>query len=238
MPDRLYFRQLLAGVDFAVDHPSAARWRNFVYLIGDRETGDAVVVDPAFAVRDLVELLDADGMRLSGALVTHWHADHCGGSLAGEAVEGVVELASLEGVEAHIHVQRAEAPWVAEWTGMAEGDLTVHDSGDVVTVGAVPVTLIHTPGHTEGSQCFFVDNRLVSGDTLFLDSCGRTDFAGGDPDALYESLTQRLAHVPDDAVLYPGHWYSPDPSATMGHTRAHNRVLQIPSLDEWRRLFG
>ena len=68
----------------------------------------------------------------------------------------------------------------------------------------MPITLVHTPGHTPGSQCFFVDGRLVSGDTLFLDGCGRTDLPGGDPEALYESLTQKLAVVPDDTVLYPG----------------------------------
>ncbi len=238
MADRLYFRQLLAGVDFAVDHPFAARWVNFVYLIGDRETGDALVVDPAFAVRELVELLDADGMRLTGALVTHWHPDHCGGDLVGQPVEGIRELAGLEGVDPRIHVNREEASWVAEWTGIDAASLTPHASGDVVMAGAVPVTLIHTPGHTPGSQCFFVDNRLVSGDTLFLDSCGRVDFPGGDPDAMYESLTQRLAHVPDDAILFPGHRYSAEPSATMGRTRSHNSVFRIPSLDEWRLRFA
>ena len=94
------------------------------------------------------------------------------------------------------------------------------------TVGAIPITLMHTPGHTPGSQCFLVDGRLVAGDTLFLEGCGRTDLPGGDPDAMYESLTQRLAKVPDDTVLFPGHLYSPEPSATMGETRATQ--LRVP----------
>ena len=74
----------------------------------------------------------------------------------------------------------------------------------------------------------------MSGDTLFLDGCGRTDLAGADPDAMYESLTQRLATVPDDTILYPGHMYSPEPHASMGETRAHNYVFRIQSLDQWR----
>ena len=82
-------------------------------------------------------------------------------------------------------------------------DLVEHDSGDTVTVGEIPIELIHTPGHTPGSQCFLVDGRLVSGDTLFLEGCGRTDLPGGDPAALYESLTQKLAKVPDDTVPVP-----------------------------------
>jgi len=108
----------------------------------------------------------------------------------------------------------------------------------VVMVGDIPITLMHTPGHTPGSQCFLVDGRLVAGDTLFLDGCGRTDLPGADPDAMYESLTQRLATVPDDTILYPGHLYSPEASASMGETRAHNYVFRIHSLEQWRTFMG
>ena len=82
------------------------------------------------------------------------------------------------------------------------------------------------------------DGRLVAGDTLFLEGCGRTDLPGADPDQMYESLTQRLAKIPDDTILYPGHLYSPEPSATMGETRERNYVFRIPSLDQWRRTMG
>ena len=102
----------------------------------------------------------------------------------------------------------------------------------------MPFTLLHTPGHTPGSQCFLVDGRLVAGDTLFLDGCGRTDLPGADPDAMYDSLTRRLATVPDDTVLYPGHRYSPESSATMGDTREHNSVFRVGGLERWRALFG
>ena len=114
----------------------------------------------------------------------------------------------------------------------------VHDSGDTVLVGEIPITLLHTPGHTPGSQCFLLDGMLVAGDTLFLEGCGRTDLPGGDATAMYESLTQRLAKVPDDTVLYPGHLYSSEPSATMGETRARNYVFRLRTLDQWLTMFG
>ena len=106
------------------------------------------------------------------------------------------------------------------------------------TVGDIPIELIHTPGHTPGSQCFLVDGRLVAGDTLFLEGCGRTDLPGGDPLALYESITQKLAKVPDDAVLFPGHLYSPDPSASMGETRRINFVFRPKTAEQWLMMFG
>jgi glyoxylase-like metal-dependent hydrolase (beta-lactamase superfamily II) len=236
--DRLYFHQLLAGRDFAVDDDIARQMVNFVYLIGDRDTGEAVIVDPAYGVRELVEIAGADGLRVTGALVTHYHPDHVGGSLMGWSIEGVAELLGLEGVDAPIHVQDAEAHGVMRVTGASESDLVRHAGGDVVTVGAVPITLVHTPGHTPGSQCFLVDGRLVAGDTLFLDGCGRTDLPGGDADEMYLSLTQRLAVVPDETVLYPGHQYSPEASATMGETRQRNYVFRLPTLDQWRMMFG
>jgi len=235
--DRLYFRQLLAGRDFARDDPVARQMVNFAYLIGDRETGDALAVDPAYSVRELVETAAADGMRITGALVTHYHPDHVGGDLMGYSIEGARELLAMEDVSAPLHVQRAEAPGVKRVTGASDSDLVVHDSGDEVRAGDVPIRLLHTPGHTPGSQCFLVDGRLVAGDTLFLEGCGRTDLPGGDPAAMYESLTQRLATVPDDTVLYPGHLYSPEPSATMGETRAHNYVFRLRSPEQWMAMF-
>lgn len=234
--DRLYFRQLLAGCDFAIDDPIARQMVNFVYLIGDRDTGEAVAIDPAYGIGDLLAILDADGMRLTGALATHYHPDHVGGSMMGHTIAGVRELLTLRPVP--IHVQRAEATWMLRVTECGESDLVQHDSGDVVTVGDVPIELIHTPGHTPGSQCFYVADRLVSGDTLFLEGCGRTDLPGGDPAALYESLTQKLAKVPDHATLFPGHLYSPEPSASMGDTRAANYVFRPTSVEQWLAMLG
>jgi hydroxyacylglutathione hydrolase len=237
-PDRFYFKQLLAGRDFARDDPVAQQMVNFVYLIGDRETGEAIAVDPAYAPSELVETLGADGMRLTGVLVTHYHPDHIGGSLGSWPIEGVRELLAVDGVHAKLHVQADEAHGTKRVSGVSDSDLVVHASGDVVHVGAIPITLIHTPGHTPGSQCFFVDGRLVSGDTLFLDGCGRTDLPGGDPEALYESLTQKLAVVPDNATLYPGHMYSAEPNAPMGDVRRMNIVYRPRTKEQWLMMFG
>ena len=229
--DRLYFRQLLAGRDFARTDPIARQMVNFVYLIGDRDTGEAVAIDPAYDIAGLLEVVQADGMRLTGALATHYHPDHVGGSMMGFDIAGVRELMELNPVPVHVQ-------WVLRTTELSETDLVAHDSGDVVMVGDIPIELIHTPGHTPGSQCFFVHDRLVSGDTLFLEGCGRTDLPGGDPARLYESLTQKLAKVPDHAVLFPGHLYSAEPSATMEATRRWNFVFTPKTEAEWLAMFG
>lgn len=239
MNDRVYLRQLLAGLDIAADDFVAQQMVNFVYLVGDRETGEAVAIDPAYDITGLLDVCAQDDMTLVGALATHYHADHVGGDLMGHGIQGLRELLDNAAGAVPIHVQADEAPWVQRSTGLSADDLVQHRSGDTVMVGQVPITLIHTPGHTPGSQCFLVDDRmLIAGDTLFLNGCGRTDLPGGDPAQLYESLTQKLAKVPDQAVLYPGHLYSEKPSASMGETRAHNVVFRPQSLDQWLGMFG
>jgi glyoxylase-like metal-dependent hydrolase (beta-lactamase superfamily II) len=205
-------------------------------VIGGRETGEAVAIDPAYDVAGILDVLETDGMRLTGALATHYHPDHVGGEMMGYGIEGVHELLAREQVP--VHVQADEAPYVQKVTRLGLSELVTHDSGDTVMVGEIPIELIHTPGHTPGSQCFFVDGMLVSGDTLFLEGCGRTDLPGGDPAALYESVTQKLAKVPDDAVLFPGHLYSPQPSAPMGETRRTNFVFRPRNVQEWLSMFG
>ncbi len=234
--DRFYFRQLLAGRDFAVGDPVATQMVNFSYLIGDRASGECLVVDPAYAVADLLEVAAADAMTLSGALVTHYHPDHCGGSMMGMRIEGAAELMELAPVP--VHIQADEAEWVLKVTDLSASDLVTHDAGDTVLVGDIPIELIHTPGHTPGSQCFYVNNCLVSGDTLFLDGCGRTDLPGGDPEALYHSLTRTLTRVPDDAILFPGHQYSVESSDLMGDTRACNVVFKPRSAEQWLAMFA
>lgn len=233
--DRLYFRQLLSGRDFAAADPIAQQMRNFAYVIGDRSTGDAVVVDPAYAAGDLVDALEADGMHLSGVLVTHHHPDHVGGSMMGFTLAGLAEL--LERVSVPVHVNALEADWVARVTGIARSELTAHEHGSHVAVGDVDIELLHTPGHTPGSQCFLVDGRLVAGDTLFLDGCGRTDFPGGNADDMYRSL-QALAALPGDPTVFPGHWYSAEPSASLSEVKRSNYVYRASNLDQWRMLMG
>lgn len=234
--DRLYFRQLLSGRDYAQNDPIAQQMVNFAYLIGDRETGECVVVDPAYDPAALVDIAAQDAMVVTGALVTHYHADHCGGSMMGFQLNGIAEL--LERTNVPIHVQAAEAEWITRTTGVTVPDLVVHSAGDIVLVGSIPIELLHTPGHTPGSQCFFVDNRLIAGDTLFLEGCGRTDLPGGDPEALYHSLNDTLAKVPNNALLFPGHNYSGAPSATMDATRQMNFVFRPKTPEQWMTMFG
>jgi glyoxylase-like metal-dependent hydrolase (beta-lactamase superfamily II) len=235
MSDRLYFRQLLSGRDYAVGDPVASQMVNFAYVIGDRETREAVLVDPAYAVGDLLDKLAEDDMRLAGVLATHHHPDHVGGDLMGIKLPGLADLLGREPVP--VHVNREESDWVRRTTGVSATDLTAHDHDDVVTVGAIEIRLLHTPGHTPGSQCFLVGDRLVAGDTLFLEGCGRTDFPGGDSEAMYRSL-RWLADLPGDPVVYPGHQYSADASASLSSVKQNNFVFRPRSLEEWKALLG
>ena len=233
--DRLYFRQLLSGRDFARGDGIAEQMRNFAYLIGDRQTGDCVVVDPAYAAGDLVDALEADGMHLSGVLVTHHHPDHVGGSMMGFELKGLAEL--MERVSVPIHVNSEEALFVSRITGIPMSDLTSHQNGDKVSVGDIEIELLHTPGHTPGSQCFLLDGRLVAGDTLFLEGCGRTDFPGGDSDEIFRSL-RKLAQLSGDPTVFPGHWYSVEPSASLSEVKRSNYVYRVANLEQWRTLMG
>lgn len=235
MSERLYFRQLLSGRDFAVGDPAATQMVNFVYLIGDRATGQAVAVDPAYRIDDLLAVLDGDGMRLTGVLATHHHADHVGGSVFGVDIEGIAGVLGRRAVPVHVH--RDEGEWVRRGTGVSASDLVEHSDGDELLVGEIPITLLHTPGHTPGSQCFLVEDRLVAGDTLFLDGCGRTDFPGGDPALMYDSL-QKLAGLPDDVTVLPGHQYSPDPSADLATVKRMNYVFRPTSRPQWLAMLG
>jgi glyoxylase-like metal-dependent hydrolase (beta-lactamase superfamily II) len=233
--DRLYFRQLLSGRDFATDDPVAAQMVNFVYLIGDRETKEAVAIDPAYRVGELLDTLERDGMNLTGVLATHYHADHVGGAIMGHAIQGIRDLLEVKTVPIHVH--RDEAEWVRRSTGVGQAELIAHESGDTVEVGDVPVQLLHTPGHTPGSQCFLVEGMLISGDTLFLEGCGRTDLPGSDTEAMYDSL-QRLASLPDDTAVFPGHRYSQASAASLAAVKELNYIYKPSTREQWLTMFG
>ena len=233
--DRLYFRQLLAGRDFAQHDPAAKMMENFVYIIGDRITRECVIVDPAWGVDDLVDLIEREGFKLVGALATHYHPDHVGGTMFGHTVEGLPSLMARAPCKVHAH--RLEVEGIMKVTGLSKSDLIGHDSGDRVKVGEIEIELLHTPGHTPGSQCFCVGNALVAGDTLFLKGCGRVDLPGGDPDEMYYTLTQRLASLSGDLTLFPGHAYGGS-HAPLQDVRRDNPYLNIQDLATWRRAHG
>jgi hydroxyacylglutathione hydrolase len=226
----LYFQQIPVG-----------EMANLAYLVGSRSTRKALVVDPAWSVDALLDQAEADGMQVEGALVTHYHQDHVGGSIFGMEIEGVARL--LERQPMPLHVNAHEADGTLDVTGASESDLVRHDAGDVIELGGVRVRLIHTPGHTPGSQCFLIEeaglpSRLVAGDTLFLGSCGRVDLPGSDPEAMYYSLTQTLKALPDDTLLYPGHLYSSEPYDTLGGQKRTNPFLRVTSLDQFLMFMG
>ncbi|HEU5189657.1 MAG TPA: MBL fold metallo-hydrolase [Methylomirabilota bacterium] len=205
--------------------------QNFVYLIGDSLTRQCVVVDPAWEIDAIVDEAAADGMEITGALVTHTHQDHVGGHLFGHDIPGVAEL--LGKVKARVYVHKAER----EFLRGLSSDVTKVEGGDTIQVGRFPLTFIHTPGHTPGSQCFLVDGRLVSGDTLFIRSCGRTDLPGSDPKEMYTSLTQRLGALPDETVVLPGHNYGGS-HTTIGAEKRQNPMMRFASMTDFLRAMG
>jgi len=229
-PSDLYFAQLPVG-----------EMANFAYLIGSREARECLVVDPAWSVDALLDQAAQDGMRVTGALVTHYHQDHVGGSIFGMQIEGVARLLARAPVPIHVNAREAEG--VRKVTGASASDLVAHEGGDVLALGRVRVRLLHTPGHTPGSQCFLVEEagapgRLVSGDTLFLGSCGRVDLPGGDPEALYDSLTNQLAKLPEETLLFPGHFYAAEPSSTIGEQKRKNPYLRVARLEDFLAFLG
>jgi glyoxylase-like metal-dependent hydrolase (beta-lactamase superfamily II) len=214
---------------------------NLAYLIGSLSTREALVVDPAWSVDALLDRAERDGMKVTGALVTHYHQDHVGGSIFGMEIEGVARL--LERAPMPIYVNEHEAEGTRRITGASKSDLVSKSGGDAIELGPVKVRLLHTPGHTPGSQCFLVEEagqpgRLVSGDTLFLGSCGRVDLPGSDPEEMYRSLNEKLKRLPDETLLYPGHLYSAEPSGKLGDEKRTNPFLRVTGLDQFLMFMG
>ena len=211
--------------------------QNFVYLIGDREAHRAVVVDPAWDIDAILAALAADDMALEGALITHFHPDHLGGNLMGHKIPGAVELLE-RGLKVPIWVHKSEADYVPRVCGLSRGDLSLAESGDEIAIGSQRIRFVHTPGHTPGSQCFLVDNNLVSGDTLFIGGCGRVDLPGSDPAQRYDSLVNKLKALPDDTILYPGHDYADRPTSTIGDEKRRNPYLRFQRLEDFLGVMG
>lgn len=232
----LFIRQLLAGRDFGLTNQFAAQMANFVYLIGDDETRKVMVVDPAWDIPGILDYVDREDLQLTGALVTHYHPDHIGGQIFGHKITGISDLIGRRGVK--IHANKVESEGIRAVSGISASDMIEHDGGDIVDVGNVGVRLLHTPGHTPGSQCFLVESSLISGDTLFIGGCGRVDLPGGNAEQMYYSLCNVLAKLPHQTKLYPGHDYANKPVSTIGEEMRENYYLRIPSLDDWMKIMA
>lgn len=186
---------------------------NFSYVIADEQARVAAVVDPSFNVAEICRVLRAGKFSLRYIMNTHGHFDHVAGN----------EELKL----------RFAAKTVAHRLSLLKPDVKV-DDGDVVCVGKVEVAVIHTPGHTPDSVCFLVEKtKLLTGDTLFVGECGRTDLAGGDARSLYDSLFNKLLRLDDAVQVYPGHDYDAKPASTIGEERRFNYTLQPRSVEEF-----
>ena len=184
---------------------------NFVYLVGDKKTKECAVVDPAWDVDAVLKEAEADGMKVTAGLLTHTHFDHS---------NGVEEL--IRKTNCKVYVHENEAKFLEE---VKKNVVKTHE-GDKIRIGNIELTVLHTPGHTEGAQCFLGDGFLISGDTLFAGACGRCDLPGGDERKMAESL-RRLSELDEKTKVYPGHAYGDDPSSTIGHEKKHNPFMRF-----------
>ncbi len=210
---------------------------NFVYLIGCAETREAAVIDPAWDVDRILEIAREADLKINRILLTHGHPDHMNGLEA-----------MLEDTDAKVYVHADETEYMrqaaelfhvpVEFMNRRSGNFQTVSDGEEILVGKLPVKLLHTPGHTPGSQCFLVENSLVSGDTLFINACGRVDLPGGDPEKMWWSLNRRLRALADNTILYPGHNYSDLPVSTIGEQKRDNPYMQYSSLDDFLRAMG
>jgi hydroxyacylglutathione hydrolase len=210
---------------------------NFVYLIGCAETREAAVVDPAWDVPAILKTARDADLKIRHILITHGHPDH---------VNGLEEL--LQATDARVYLHADEVGYmreVAQSFGMSTGFINQRSSnfqivsdGDTAMVGKLPIRFLHTPGHSPGSQCFLVGGSLISGDTLFVDACGRVDMPGGDPEKMWWSLNHTLRALDDSTILYPGHDYGGSPTSTIGEQKQTNSYMRYDSVQQFLRDMG
>lgn len=206
---------------FIIKQKQVGPMENFVYLIGDTKTKHAAIVDPGWDAEAILKLARENGYQITDILISHTHFDH---------VNALSEL--LKETDAKVHVHKSEAQYLQK---TAASNIHAVSAGDILELGNTKIQFIHTPGHTPGSQCFHVEDNLISGDTLFIKGCGRCDLPGGNPEQMYESLHQTLMKLKDETILYPGHNYAEKTSSTMGEEKKENPYLVKESLQEFLR---
>ncbi len=192
--------------------------QNFVYLIGCPRSKEAAVVDRAWNVDAICEAVKREGWTIKAVLITHPHFDH---------VNGVEAIVKKTNALVYVNKNDASALEAPSDRIRAVGD------GDVLTMGDVSIRFMHTPGHSPGAQCLIVGNYVLTGDTLFIEGCGRTDLAGGDSRALYESLNHKIRAWDDGLIVLPGHNYGSIPSCTLGEQKKSNFCLRCRNLESF-----
>jgi glyoxylase-like metal-dependent hydrolase (beta-lactamase superfamily II) len=190
---------------------------NFVYFVGDKGTREVFVVDPAWQADTILRVAKEENLKIIGALISHYHFDH---------TNGIEEL--LASVNVPVYVNKKDHPYME----FASENIKETFPGQKLKAGNIEITCVHTPGHTPGSQCFHAGDHLISGDTLFIGACGRTDLPGGNPKELYESL-KTLSKFDDKTILCPGHNYSEQPTTTLGAEKKTNPYLLCDSLSNF-----
>jgi len=186
---------------------------NFSYIIADDITREAAVVDSSFNAGEITRLLKAENLNLKYVINTHSHSDHTAGN---------AELHSI-----------FKTVIVAHKLSRINADIKV-DDGDIIRIGNIPVQVIHTPGHTPDGICLLVDNqKLLTGDTLFVGECGRTDMPEGNSKNMYNSLFHKILKLNDAVEVYPGHDYGSKPSSTIGEEKRLNYTLEPRTLAEF-----
>jgi hydroxyacylglutathione hydrolase len=186
---------------------------NFSYIIADDTTKEAAVVDSSFNAGEITRILKAENLKLQYIINTHSHSDHTAGN---------AELRSM-----------FNAKIVAHNLSKIRADVKV-DDGDIIQIGLIPVKIIYTPGHTADGMSLLVDNqKLLTGDTLFVGECGRTDMPGGNSKNMYNSLFNKILKLSDKLEVYPGHDYGLKPSSTIGEEKQSNYTLRPRSLTEF-----
>ena len=163
-----------------------------------------------------------DDLKITKILVTHTHVDH---------INGLEEMLRATDAQVIVHKKEAQA------LPVEPASVRQIEGGQDVELGPLKLTFLHTPGHTPGSVCFSVADRLIAGDTLFIGGCGRCDLPGGDPELMHKSLS-RLSKLEDQVVLYPGHNYAEEPTSELGNEKQRNPFLQAPDLDSFLGLIG
>lgn len=185
---------------------------NFSYVLADEKAGEAAVIDPSFNAGAITKLLKNHKLKAKYVIDTHGHSDHTAGN---------DEITRTFG-----------AKIVAHELSKTKKDVSVVDQ-DTVNVGDVSIRVIYTPGHTVDGICLLVDDKLLTGDTLFVGECGRTDLPGSSPEDMYHSLFDKLMKLDDKVEVYPGHDYGPKPSSTIGEEKRTNYVLEKRTLKEF-----
>jgi glyoxylase-like metal-dependent hydrolase (beta-lactamase superfamily II) len=192
-------------------------------IFGDEQSHEAIVVDPGDDLADIHAVLDKHGLKVKSIIVTHAHIDHVAGAAKLRAETGAPVYMN-ERDNMLLDMLDVQATWLGmETPERTEVDVNARD-GIVLALGSAEFQVRETPGHTPGSICLWIpqENKLVAGDTLFLDSVGRTDLPGGDGKKIISSIQGQLMNLPLDAVVIPGHGRN----TTIGREKAHNPFLQ------------